>query len=147
MEQDSLLFRNKDNGHLYLWDNQGQSLANWNWQQHDIGKLESGWSVAAIGDFAGDGIDDIVLVNSNENDAVFIWDNGDRSTQHYVGMLQADIEAVGDYDGDGKEDLLLREYDSCWGGLGYWSAGSCTGWTDLNASIETYEYNSFVIVA
>ena len=99
--QDSILFKHTGNGHLYLWDNQGSDVGTWNWKQTDIGYLADGWEFAAIGD----------------------------------------------YDGDGREDLLLREYDSGWGGLGYCSAGDCSGWTELNAAIETNQNSNYIIVA
>lgn len=147
-DQDSILFRNTSNGHLYLWDNQGADAGTWNWRQTDIGYLADGWEFVAIGDFAGDGVDDIALMNTADNNAVFIWDDGDLTTQHYVGVPGDGfkIEGVGDYDGDGKEDLLLREYNTGWGGIGYWSGASAGSWTDFNARVETDKVNSFAIV-
>ena len=144
---DSLLFRNLSNDHLYLWDNQDPTYATWNWTQTDIGYVEDGWEFVALGDFSGDGVDDIVLINPNDNNAVFIRDNGVQSTQRYAGVLESgfQFEGVGNFDGDGKEDLLLREYNTGWGGLGYWSAASANGWTDMQARVETDRGSSLTI--
>jgi len=148
-ESDSIVFKNTSNNHLYLWDNNDLSFSTWDWSQTDIGGISDGWEVAAIGDFSGDGIDDIALINHNDNDAVFVWDNGDCSTSHYMGCLGSGfkIESVGDYNGDGKEDLLLREYNSGWGGIGYWASADASKWTDLNARIETNMESKFAVIA
>ena len=135
---DKLVMLNKSNNHVYLWTNNDTSFETWNWSAKDAGKLASGWEIAAIGDFEGDGTDDIMVLERSTNN-VWVWDDGNSQTKRWRGTLGEgfEIEAVGDYNGDGKEDLLLREHNSGWGGLGYWGAGYAGNWVDFNARIET----------
>ncbi|MBO5899570.1 MAG: AIDA repeat-containing protein, partial [Lentisphaeria bacterium] len=135
---DKLVMLNKSNNHVYLWTNNDTSFETWNWSAKDAGKLASGWEIAAIGDFEGDGTDDIMVLDRSTNN-VWVWDDGNSQTKRWRGTLGEgfEIEAVGDYNGDGKEDLLLREHNSGWGGLGYWGAGYAGNWVDFNARIET----------
>jgi len=101
-----------------------------------------------VGDFEGDGIDDIMVLDRNTNN-VWIWDDGNSQTKRWRGTLGEgfEIEASGDYNGDGSADLLLREYNSGWGGMGYWGNGYAGNWVDLKARIETDMKSSFDIIA
>ena len=78
-----------------------------------------------------------------------MWDNGKSSTAHWVVTPESGFkaEAVGDYNGDGKEDLLVREYNTGWGGVGYYAFGGSQLWNDLNARVETDLESSFAIIA
>ena len=145
---DKLVMVNNYNHQVYLWTNQDTSFATWNWKTQSVGKLESGWEVAAVGDFEGDGIDDIMVLDRNTNN-VWIWDDGNSQTKRWRGTLGEgfEIEASGDYNGDGSADLLLREYNSGWGGMGYWGNGYAGNWVDLKARIETDLKSSFDIIA
>ena len=145
---DKLVMVNNYNHQVYLWTNQDTSFATWSWKTQSVGKLESGWEVAAVGDFEGDGIDDIMVLDRNTNN-VWIWDDGNSQTKRWRGTLGEgfEIEASGDYNGDGCADLLLREYNSGWGGMGYWGNGYAGNWVDLGARIETDMKSSFDIIA
>ena len=145
---DKLVMVNQYNNNVYLWTNNDSTFSTWNWSTENIGKLEAGWEVAAVGDFEGDGIDDIMVIDRNTNN-VWVWDDGDCNSKRWRGTLGTgfEIEAVGDYNGDGKEDLLLREYNTGWGGMGYWGAGYAGNWVDLKARIETDLKSSFDIIA
>ena len=145
---DKLVMVNNYNHQVYLWTNQDTTFATWNWKTQSVGKLESGWEVAAVGDFEGDGIDDIMVLDRNTNN-VWVWDDGNSQTKRWRGTLGEgfEIEAAGDYNGDGCADLLLREYNSGWGGMGYWGNGYAGNWTDLYARIETDLKSSFDIIA
>ena len=145
---DKLVMVNNYNNIVYLWTNNDTTFSTWNWSTESVGRLEAGWEVAAVGDFEGDGIDDIMLIDRN-TDNVWVWDDGNSSSKRWRGTLGEgfEIEAVGDYNGDGKEDLLLREYNTGWGGMGYWGAGYAGNWVDLNARIETDLKSSFDIIA
>ena len=99
--------------------------------------ITGNWEVSAIGDFKGDGIDDIIM--TDEKGFSFLLNDGKTDSVEWAGAISSDFEVagVGDYNGDGTEDLLLREMTSGWGGLGYWNGGNAGTWVDLNARIET----------
>ena len=134
-------------GEFQLWSSDDIASGNWtatkimdadNQQLLDI---TGNWEVAAIGDFKGDGIDDIIM--TDEKGFSFILNDGSADSVEWAGQISYDFEVagVGDYNGDGCEDLLLREMTTGWGGLGYWQNGTVVeergGWVDLNARIET----------
>ena len=137
-----------DSGHLYLWTNNDASFRTWDWSQQEIGYLGNDWEFVAIGDFAGDGTDDIVVRKLSDK-GLWVWENGDSSTAHWVGTPDEGfaVEAVGDYNGDGKDDLLLREHKTGWGGVGYWASADASKWSDLDARIETGFSSNFSIIA
>ena len=146
---DSLLVKKTDENAYFLWHNNDPTFATWNWSQTYIGSLDNDWSVAGIGDFSGDGIDDIAMWRKSTGE-IQIWENAQASHQRYAGTLSQtdwEVAAVGDYNGDGKEDLLLREKLSGWGGVGYWAGADATQWTDLNARIETDMESKFTVIA
>lgn len=147
--KDSLLVRKTDENAYFLWHNNDPSFNTWNWSQTYIGSLDDDWNVAGIGDFSGDGIDDIAMWRRSTGE-IQIWEDGQASNQHYAGSLDQsswEVAAVGDYNGDGMEDLLLRELATGWGGLGYWASANATKWTDLNARVETDMESRFAIIA
>ncbi len=144
-----ILVKKTDENAYFLWHNQDSTFTTWNWSQTYIGTLDNDWTVAAIGDFLGDGIDDIIMWQKSTG-FMYAWEDGKSSNQRWVGKLDAsqwEVAAVGDYNGDGKEDLLLRELVSGWGGVGYWGAGSADNWMDLNARVETDMESKFAIIA
>ena len=134
---DKLVTENNYNHQIYLWTNNDPTFNTWNWSTKSIGTLAKGDEVVAIGDFQGDGIDDIVVQLADGN--MWCWDNGNSQTKRWIGNPGENftVETVGDYNGDGKEDILLREQASGWGGLGYWGAGYAGNWTDMKTRIET----------
>ncbi len=144
-----ILVKNTATDAYYLWHNEDPTFNTWNWSQTHIGTLDDDWVVAAIGDFQGDGIDDIIMWQKSTG-FMYAWEDGKVSNQRWVGALDPsdwEVAAVGDYNGDGKEDLLLRELNSGWGGVGYWAGANASNWTDLNARIETDMESKFAVVA
>ena len=73
------------------------------------------WSVAGVGDFDGDGSDDVLLRKAATTGAWYYYPmNGRRAAAgHGAANLTRDLEwsmaGVGDFDGDGKDDVLLRK--------------------------------------
>lgn len=133
-DNDSLIVKNGEN--YEVWSVDG-SVGEWS--TSTLAAVEDDWTIAAIGDFSGDGIDDIVVWQESTG-YMYAWENGDADTKRWVGALDQsgwEIAAVGDYNGDGKEDLLLRETTTGWGGLGYWGGAYAGDWNDLGARIET----------
>ena len=131
------------NGEFQLWNAVDVAAGKWtaakimNADNQQLLDITGNWEVAAIGDFKGDGIDDIIM--SAENGYSFLLNDGKIDSVEWAGEITSDfaVAGVGDYNGDGTEDLLLREMTSGWGGLGYWNGGNAGTWVDLNARIET----------
>jgi hypothetical protein len=146
----SILVQNTSTNTYHLWNNNDITFATWAWGgSGSIGAVEADWEVAGIGDFQGDGIDDIIVMN-NKTGYMFAWENGNSSKTRWVGAVDAgdwEVAAVGDYNGDGKDDLLLRELVTGWGGLGYWGAGYAGNWVDLNARVENNQISNFAVIA
>ena len=146
---DSLIVKNNTDNTYELWHNNASYESN-DWSMTKLWDADSDWTVAAVGDFSGDGIDDIVVWQESTG-YMFALEDGDASNYRWVGELDPnswEVAAVGDYDGNGQEDLLLRETASGWGGLGYWGGAYCENWTDLNARIENDKNGSnFQVIA
>ena len=145
-DTESLVVLDTATNAVYLWNNNDTTFQTWSWSSTQIATLGEGWEIVAIGDFSGDGVDDIITRNS-ENNYMFAWEDGDSSQVRWVGATDYEIAAVGDYDGDNKDDLLLRETVSGWGGLGYWGAGYAGNWVDLHARVETDKVGQFAIIS
>ena len=147
-ETDSLIYRNTESGHYFRWDNLATSFATWDWALHDLGSLGENCTLAVIGDFAGDGIDDLVMFDTVSRE-VWIWNDGDNTQVRLAGIIDENtvIETVGDYDGNGCEDLLLREQNSGWGGLEYWGNGDSENKVSLNTGIENKKESNYAIIA
>ena len=144
----SLVARNCYTNHLVLWANNDITFETWDWSIRTLGYLGNDFDFAAVGDFYGDETDDI-LVRNNKDNSLWVWDDGNASTARWVVTPEKGfaVEGVGDYNGDCKDDILVREYNTKWGGLGYYAPGTDTLWNDLNARIETGYESNFAIIA
>ena len=76
------------------------------------------WSVAGIGDFDGDGKDD-VLLRHQDGRWHFYPMNGRRTatgrgTANLTRNLEWSVAGVGDFDGDGRDDVLMRKATGTW---------------------------------
>ena len=101
--------------------------------------VDNAWHIAGVGDFNGDGRDDILW--RNDNGAVFnflgsanggVVSNGDNS---YTAMSNAwHVEAIGDYNGDGRDDILWQ-HDN--GTIIDWLGTASGGYTDNSANLFT----------
>ncbi|MBQ7730926.1 MAG: hypothetical protein IJT68_03700 [Lentisphaeria bacterium] len=97
--------------------------------------IEDGWTYAGVGDFNGDGKDDI-LRYSAEGYVVTDNSNGDGTFTPAVLNYKNvgwDILGTGDFNGDGVDDVLVANptaASATVGLLGYWSKG--TDWTLIN---------------
>ena len=102
----------------------------------ELATSDAGWEVRAIGDFSGDGKDDVVAFHA-ETGLVALWGDGDSSKWSQLGQLDAEdwfVVGCGDYDGDAKDDLLVRQYST--GMLGYYSSGDMENWVELGRGVD-----------
>ena len=106
-----ILLRN-DNGSVTNW--LGQTDGGF-FSNHGVAAygLTTSWNIDAVGDFNGDGRDDLLL--RNDNGSVTNWlgqSNGSFFSNHasasYVLPAGWHVEGAGDFNGDGRDDLLLR---------------------------------------
>ena len=109
--RDDVLLRH-DNGTVTNW--LGQASGGF-FSNHAIAAyvLDTAWHLAGIGDFNGDGRDDVVL--RHDNGAVTDWlgqANGGFFSNHAAASYSLPsgwhVAGTGDIDGDGRDDLLLR---------------------------------------
>ncbi len=95
----------------------GQSVAGLTWNTVNPAAPGITTGTAAVGDFNGDGIPDLALINTYySNTVAILLGNGDGtftavSSSPSVGEFPAGI-AVGDFNGDGKLDLAITENGS-----------------------------------
>ena len=108
-----ILWRNSTTGEVYIWLMNGISITGQGGVE--VISPSSGWSVAGVGDFDGNGTSDILWRNSGTGD-VYIWlMNGTTiANQGDLGDITSDwvIQGTGDYNGDGKADILWRNSTS-----------------------------------
>ena len=82
----------------------------------ELGRLDDGWEIAAVGTFSNSGYNDLILFNHKLNQ-VGMWEGGLSRNWTSLGFVEAGtvIEGAGDYDGDGPIDLLARKADGTMG--------------------------------
>ena len=77
------------------------------------GCATDGWTVAGIGDFNGDGIDDALISNGTDLAGWQLAD-GQRTADLWFGSLSDgwELKGVGDFNADGTDDILLADPDN-----------------------------------
>jgi hypothetical protein len=105
----AIIFQNQTTGAISRWLVNGTTVTS----DQVIATPAAGWKVAAVGDFDGDGFDDLALQNSSTR-AVAIWLMDSVGTTVTKGVVIATpvegwkVVGAGDYDGNGRSDLLLH---------------------------------------
>ncbi len=79
----------------------------------NVGTYLSGRTFLGIGDFNGDGKDD-VLAQTNASGFTSYWNGGDTKVDVGEGLIGRDVLAIADFDGDGRDDVLLQTTASGW---------------------------------
>jgi hypothetical protein len=103
----------------YVWEIKANSAPTIH-AQGILPAVGSGWSVAGLGDFNGDGATDILWRHTNGTN--YIWNldgsaiNGGVVTISSQGLLPSvdstwTVAGIGDFNGDGKSDILWRKND------------------------------------
>jgi FG-GAP-like repeat len=94
-------------GTVGIWTMQGGEVASTSL----IGVAASGWQTAGVGDFYGNGTDDILWENSSAG-LVDIWtiQNGQAVSTSQIGIAASgwQVAGVGDFNGDGTDDILWQ---------------------------------------
>jgi hypothetical protein len=111
-----------------------------NWK--GLGSAPSGYTVAGVGDFHGDGYSDILLHNSTTGDVAELrTDSG--MTFADIGWAPSgwEVAGTGDYNGDGTTDILFKDPSSGFTSQFQISDGHATwsnvGWAPANWTIHT----------
>jgi hypothetical protein len=127
-----------------LWRNTDGSLATWAASGPGVGFSEGGyfaggvptsWHIDGIGDFSGDGRDDLIW--RNDNGGVSVWrSNGggfDQGVFNTSVGTEWQIAQVADFNGDGRADILWRAGN-----------GALTTWQSNGGGFDQSVYNSSV---
>ena len=115
--RDDLLLRHLD-GRWYYYPMDGrQVLADGRGSANLTKSLDYG--VGGIGDFNGDGRDDVLLRNGQGNWYYYPMNgrryiSGAQGRAALTGDLEYGVAGIGDLNGDGRDDVLLRHRDGSW---------------------------------
>ena len=113
---------NGDNRDDILWRSDAGQVSDWlgtpggGWQKNDANAFTSApssWKVAGVGDFNGDGRDDILWRNDNgqlsdwlgQANGGFVGNDGNALVSVSTSWK---VIGVGDFNGDGRDDILWR---------------------------------------
>ena len=106
-----LVWRNASSGAVALWLMSGGTIAS----TLGLGTVPLDWTIAAIGDFDGDGQADILWRNTSSGVvAIWLMNGGTVTGTAGLGAIGLDwaIAGIGDFNGDGKADILWRNSSS-----------------------------------
>jgi hypothetical protein len=139
---------NGDGTSDFLWRNQNGTLVDWTMNGSQITSLQtvtfggspatpnSSWNVAGIGDFNGDGKDDVLWRNTNGSLVDWTMNGSQVAASQQVtlggGAATPDsswsVAGIGDFSGDGKADVLWRNTN-----------GSLIDWTMNGSQIASVQ--------
>ena len=128
-----LLWRQSSTGMLAMWLMNGSSITSSQAPTYEGTTVTPGstWSVAGIGDFNGDGNDDILWRNSNGSLAMWLMDGStiqSSAAPTYQGSAVSpdsswSVAGIGDFTGNGDDDILWRQSS---GALALWLMNGST---------------------
>jgi hypothetical protein len=93
-----------------------------------------------VGDFDGDGIDDVFLATG----AAWYYSSGGRAEWRYLNRASEPASALllGDFDGDGRTDVLAvhgPNIDVSWAGVSAWQTINQTAWPLADLAVGDFE--------
>ena len=91
-----------------------------------LGSVTPDWSVAGIGDFSGNGQEDMLWRNTTGQDAIWFMDGNQVTSQQYTNSATPDwsVAGIGDFSGNGKSDILW--YDAASDQYAIWLMNGAT---------------------
>ena len=109
--KDDLLWRN-DNGVIDTWLGQATGAFSNNSANSTVG-VSADWHVAGIGDFDGDGKDDVLWRHDSGLIATWLGQANGGLSDNYLNSVvnvptEWHIQGIGDFNGDGEDDVLWR---------------------------------------
>ena len=115
--RDDVLLRRTDNGRWYYYPLNGRRLLSGRGGASLTSNLA--WAVTGIGDFNGDGRDDVLMRHGDTGRWHYYPMNGRRLLSGRGGVPLPNDQAwtmagIGDLSGDGRDDVLLRHRDGSW---------------------------------
>ncbi|MCG6553166.1 MAG: FG-GAP-like repeat-containing protein [Candidatus Magnetominusculus sp. LBB02] len=139
-----LLFINKANrDKMVIWSMNGADFIDARFIAQNVA---SGWEVAGVADFDGDGKDDILFRNESLGLlAVWLMNGQALKTATMVSPLtdpQWRIVRVGDFDGDGKADILYKNVNT--GDIAIWFMYGST--VDRAKTVATVKDSNWQII-
>jgi hypothetical protein len=132
---------NGDNRDDVLWRNNDGRITNWlgthnggytDNATNGLSNVSNDWQIAGVGDFNGDGRDDILWRNADGRITDWLGVGNGSFSSNGVNSLNAvaldwKIAAIGDFNGDGRDDILWRNAD---GRITNWLGAANGGFTD-----------------
>ncbi len=106
--RDDILWRNANTGASAIWQfNAGAATVS---RSPSFGARSDDWSVRGIGDFNGDGRDDILWRNASGQTQVWLMNGTTVLGQRTLGNASTawEIQGVGDTNNDGRADIIWR---------------------------------------